>query len=263
MRALRRLGPLRRLRRRLLPEHVRADIRDYELIVALMERILEPDSDCLDVGAHEGLFLRQMVRIAPRGRHVAWEPLPRFARRLSEDFPGVDVREAALASVPGEVDFQHAVDQPGWSGLRARPTSRGSRFETIRVRAERLDDALAAGVQPRFIKIDVEGAEEEVVLGGFQTFREHRPVIVFEFGADAARLYGTPPDRFHDMLNGALGLDVQGLDGAGPFRSREFARIVRAGERHNFIAWPSEASDLPHVRDLRKVRNSPRNAESA
>lgn len=232
---------LRRLRRRFLPAHVRADIRDYELIVELMERVLEPDSDCIDVGAHEGLFLREMVRIAPRGRHVAWEPLPTFARRLRRDFPGIEVHEAALAMDRGEVDFQHAIDQPGWSGLRGRPTSRGSRFETIKVSAERLDDALTAGVRPRVIKIDVEGAEEEVLLGGFRTVREHRPIIVFEYGADAERLYGTPVDRFHDMLTGALECDVVGLDGAGPFSSREFARIVRAGERHNFVAWPSEA----------------------
>lgn len=231
---------LRRLRRRFLPAHVRADIRDYALIVALMERILEPDSDCVDVGAHEGLFVREMVRIAPRGRHNAWEPLPKFARQLRKDFPGVEVHEAALTVSAGEVDFQHALDQPGWSGLRARPTSRSSRFQTIRVRAERLDDGLPAVARPRLIKIDVEGAEEEVLLGGTNTIRAHRPVIVFEFGADAARQYGTSADRFHDVLTGEFGFDVQGLDGAGPYSSREFARIVRAGERHNFVAWPNE-----------------------
>jgi hypothetical protein len=35
------IDALRRVRRSLLPPHVRADIRDTELIVALMEEVLE------------------------------------------------------------------------------------------------------------------------------------------------------------------------------------------------------------------------------
>jgi hypothetical protein len=52
------IDTLRRVRRRFLPAHVRADIRDTQLLVALMEKVLEPDSDCLDVGAHAGAILR-------------------------------------------------------------------------------------------------------------------------------------------------------------------------------------------------------------
>ena len=79
----------RRLRRRFLPAHVRADIRDTELLVALMEEVLEPDSDCLDVGAHAGSVLAELVRLAPEGRHIAWEPLPEFAERLRRAYPDV------------------------------------------------------------------------------------------------------------------------------------------------------------------------------
>jgi hypothetical protein len=91
------INTLRRVRRRFLPAHIRADIRDTELLVALLEDVLEPASDCLDVGAHAGSVLAEMVRMAPEGRHVAWEPLPEFAARLREAHPGVEVREAALS----------------------------------------------------------------------------------------------------------------------------------------------------------------------
>src|SRR4029450_12115017 len=87
----------RRLRRRFLPAHVRADIRDMELLVALMDEVLEADSDCLDVGAHAGSVLGELVRLAPEGRHVAWEPLPQFAERLRHAYPAVEVRAAALS----------------------------------------------------------------------------------------------------------------------------------------------------------------------
>ena len=185
------ISTLRRVRRRFLPAHIRADIRDTELLVALLEEMLEPDSDCLDVGAHAGSVLAEMVRIAPRGRHVAWEPLPAFAARLRERFPDVEVREAALGNEDGERSFAHVVEDPGWSGFLARPTPSSSPVEELAVRVERLDDVLPEGVRPAFVKIDVEGAEEEVLRGALETLRHHRPVVAFEHGRGSADHYGT------------------------------------------------------------------------
>lgn len=175
------ISTLRRVRRRFLPAHVRADIRDTQLLVALMEEVLGPDSDCLDVGAHAGSVLREMIRIAPRGRHVAWEPLPEFAARLREAYPGVEVRQAALSDESGESEFAHVLGDPGWSGLVARPTPTGGRVETITVRTERLDDALSVGVEPAFVKIDVEGAEYNALLGASELITRSHPTIVSEF----------------------------------------------------------------------------------
>jgi FkbM family methyltransferase len=225
----------RRVRRLLLPAHVRADIRDNELLAALLEELLERDSVCLDVGAHEGAVLREMVRVAPDGGHVAWEPLPAFARRLREDFPSVEVREAALSDRAGERSFAHVLGEPGWSGFEARPTPGGGEVETIAVRCERLDDVLPDGVRPALIKIDVEGAEEEVLRGALETLRRHEPAVVFEHGAGSAEHYGTTPARLHALL-GDLGYEIRGLDGDGPYTADRFAAIAATGERVNFIA---------------------------
>lgn len=233
------ISALRRVRRRFLPAHIRADIRDSELLVALMEELLEPDSDCLDVGAHAGSVLSEICRIAPSGRHVAWEPLPGFAGRLREAFPDVEVRQAALSDESGESEFAHVVADPGWSGLVARPTPAGGRVETITVRTERLDDALPAGVLPAFVKIDVEGAEERVLRGALETLRRHRPVIAFEHGLGSADHYGTTPAAIHRLLSGELGYELYGLDGDGPYDESRFGEIFATGERVNFAARPT------------------------
>ena len=227
---------LRRVAGGLLPAHARADLRDNELLLALLGRILASDSDCLDVGAHEGAVLRELVRLAPRGRHVAWEPLPEFASRLRTEFPGVEVREAALADRAGRRSFAHIVDDPGWSGLIERPTPGGGPAETITVRTERLDEALPDGVRPAFVKIDVEGAEELVLRGGLETLRRHRPLIAFEHGAGSADHYGTTPEAMHDLLTDELGYEIRGLDGAGPFTRDSFAAAFATGARVNFVA---------------------------
>jgi FkbM family methyltransferase len=232
------LRTVRRARRRLLPAHVRADIRDQEQLVAVLELTLTADSDCLDVGAHAGAVLRELVRLAPRGRHVAWEPLPELARRLREEFPSVEVRQAALADHTGERSFAHVLAEPGWSGLVERPTPAGSPVETIEVRCERLDDCLPQRVEPAFVKIDVEGAEEWVLRGARQTLRRHRPLIAFEHGAGSADLYGTKPGTVHDLLSGELGYRVGGLDGDGPYTRVRFEELFATGERVNFLATP-------------------------
>ena len=229
---------LRRVRRRFLPVHSRADIRDTELLVALMEEVLQPDSDCLDVGAHAGSVLREMTRVAPSGRHVAWEPLPEFAARLRKAYPGVEVREAALSDENGESEFARVLADAGWSGLVHRPTPADGRVETITVRTERLDDALPAGVEPAFIKIDVEGAEERVLRGAVETLRRHRPVIAFEHGVGSADHYGTTPAAIHRLLAGELGYTLFGLDGDGPYDESRFGEVFATGERVNFAARP-------------------------
>jgi FkbM family methyltransferase len=226
----------RRLRRRFLPAHVRADIRDTELLVALMEEVLEPGSDCLDIGAHAGSVLAEFVRLAPEGRHVAWEPLPKLAERLRQAYPNVEVREAALSDEAGPREFAHVLEEPGWSGLIGRPTPGRWSVETIVVETERMDDALTDRVRPDFLKIDVEGAEERVLRGAIETLRRHRPVIAFEHGRGSADHYGSGPHAIHRLLVGELGYRIFGLDGDGPYDESRFAEIFARGQRVNFAA---------------------------
>jgi len=55
--------------------------------VAVMERVLRADSIGLDIGAHAGSILRDLVRLAPRGSHWTFEPLPAFAARSTDRLP--------------------------------------------------------------------------------------------------------------------------------------------------------------------------------
>src|SRR5207249_1272465 len=105
---------LREVKRAFEPPEVTRDRADNDRLRAILGAVLRPDSNCIDVGAHEGLFLADIVRLAPRGRHVAYEPLPEFAADLTRRFPGVDVRERALSDRPGEVEFVHVLTRPGW-----------------------------------------------------------------------------------------------------------------------------------------------------
>jgi FkbM family methyltransferase len=230
-------APLRAVKRRFEPAHVRRDRADHARLQSLLAEVLRPDSNALDVGCHEGAVLFEIVRLAPAGRHIAWEPLPDLCARTAARFPSVDVRCAALSDRAGEREFVHVTSLPGWSGFRVRPYPGEQRTETIRVRTERLDDALPEGLAPALVKIDVEGAELEVLRGGIETITRHRPVVVFEHGAGSADHYGTAPADVWELLD-AAGLRVSALDGAGPFTLAEFEDEFARAERVNFVARP-------------------------
>ena len=206
--------------------------------MALLSKSLGSGSDCLDIGANEGSVLREMVRLAPEGRHVAWEPLPQLADRLRAEFPSVEIRQAALSDRAGETEFVHVLEAPGWSGFLERPTPGSGEVERINVRCERLDDALAEGIRPALIKIDVEGAELQVLEGATGILRRHRPLIVFEHGRGSAEYYGTTPERIHDLHSEQLRYRVYGLDEDGPYDRERFVAIFARGEQVNFLARP-------------------------
>ena len=215
---------------------VRRDLADRANIRRLVAWTVAPDAHCVDVGAHEGDVLADLLRAAPAGRHLAYEPLPELAAGLRRAFPGVDVRERALADAAGEREFVRAVGNPGWSGFRERPTPGAERFERLRVTTERLDDALPEGFRPAFVKVDVEGAELEVLRGALETLRTFRPVVLFEHGRGSADHYGTTPGDIHDLLAGDAGLRIFDLDGRGPYTRADLAAAFDAGRPVNFVA---------------------------
>ena len=237
----RRLGledRLRRLQRALEPAPVRRNRRDDENLRVVMAAVLERSSCCVDVGANVGTVLADMVALAPDGTHIAYEPLPELHESLTRRFPQVDVRAAALSDHAGEASFARVRDAPAQSGFRVVGNSRRA-TQQLTVRVERLDDALPEGFVPALIKIDVEGAEEQVLRGALETIRRHRPVVVLEHGNSAAE-YGTRPDDIFELLCGEAGLRIFDMDGVGPLTLERFRALASppAAKRWNFFARP-------------------------
>ncbi len=215
------------------------DQSDFEQMRRLLAFTLGTDDNCIDVGAHRGAVLAEMVRAAPGGHHVAFEPIPHLRALLQESFPSVEVREAALSDHPGWAEFAHVRGTAeGWSGLRFRPLPTGEEadVENIEVQLEVLDQVLDPGYRPAVIKIDVEGAEQQVLRGAIGTLRRHRPIVIFEHGSGSAETYDTSPDDIYALLGHEVGYRIFDLDGNGPYTLEEFRRTFYSGERVNFVS---------------------------
>ena len=215
---------VRWLRSKLKAEHptARRERLDNEHLRLLMTFLLRADSNCVDVGAHQGAMLADIVRLAPQGRHLAYEPIPTYYQRLSTMFPNVEVRQAALADKDGEATFNYVTNMPGMSGLHQREYPQRPQVERLTVRTERLDDHLPPGYAPDLIKIDVEGAEHLVLAGARQTIRAHHPTLVVEYGRGTQPYTGFGPEEMYHLLTDDLGYRIFDLDGNGPYTLTEF-----------------------------------------
>jgi len=205
-----------------LHSDVRRDRIDNEHLRLLLAFSLREDANCVDVGAHSGAILREMVRIAPRGHHIAYEPLPEFAARLTAEFPSVDVRNAAVSNESGEATFFRMVAGEMQSGLKLRTGTPPEAAQSYAVRLDKLDDALPADYVPALIKIDVEGGERQVIEGAMETLVRHAPVVVFEHGPGAEEEYQTTPEQVFDLLVADAGMRIFDIDGIGPYSRSQF-----------------------------------------
>lgn len=212
---------------------------------AIMERVLAPASNCIDVGCHVGAILDVMLRLAPEGRHFAFEPLPHLHEALEKKYAGnghVILHNLALSESEGEATFQHVVSNPGYSGLLKRRFDRPHEdVVEIRVRLARLDDLVPGDVPIRLVKIDVEGAELQVLRGAQGLLRRCRPFVVFEHGLGAADVYGTRPEMVYDLFSACgMRLSVMGdwleTRGGRTLTRGSFADEFDTGRNYYFLA---------------------------
>ena len=216
------------------PVIARNRIDDLHLKLLLSFK-LRPDSNCLDVGANVGIFLREIQRVAPHGHHIAYEPLPSLCAQLKHQFPEIDVRERALSNEDGQSTFVHVLDPnlEGLSGLTEGWVHQDVPTESMMVTTERLDDHLPEGWLPDLVKIDVEGAERLVLEGAMRVFRLAKPTIAFEHGWNSDQdIERSEP--IYKLICEDLGLRLFDMDGNGPLGPSQFLDGLRT--RWNWVA---------------------------
>ena len=148
---------------------------------------LRPGEVVYDIGTNLGLyaiFLAQAV--GPRGRVIGFEPELRSFERFQENLrlnalPNVRVFDCALGNEDREIVL--AVDESAASGvhhiLGTRDGQIPTRWQSAKmVVGDRFIDMESLPV-PNVLKIDVEGMEEEVLLGLAQTLQRPACRLIF------------------------------------------------------------------------------------
>jgi FkbM family methyltransferase len=216
-----------------------------QLAELVMQKVLTSASICVDVGCSKGAILAMMMKYAPQGRFLAFEPLPDHYEYLTKTFTSGNVMlyQLALSDTTGTSSFNYVVTNPTYSGLRKRPYDRPYEEDRqIEVRTEVLDHILESESihSVDFIKIDVEGGELAVLKGAANCLKRCKPTIVFEHGAAAARVYNTSSNALFDFLCVQCGLRIFLMQDwllAKPALTREmFCDQVHARKNYYFMA---------------------------
>jgi FkbM family methyltransferase len=159
-------------------------------------RALHRPGTIVDIGAHDGRLTLPLAELS-RSMVVAFEPLPPAFARLQQSLaaawggsvpPHVTLRPEALADRTGMTTLSapriNGVLQEEWASIAKdyaalhEADSRIEAIETWSVPLMRLDDVRLTDVTA--IKIDVEGAELEVLRGAWLTLRTCRPCLSIE-----------------------------------------------------------------------------------
>ena len=157
--------------------------RPEPLGVARVVRGTETDSDFevtpsrktfYDVGANVVFFTLFGARcVGSSGRIVAVEPLPRNIELMEKHLA---INDISNVRVVGKAisDFVETV----WFSVEGHSTSRLSTEGQIPVEVTTLDALVEElGVPPDLVKVDIEGAEIQLLKGAKKVLQEFRPVV--------------------------------------------------------------------------------------
>jgi FkbM family methyltransferase len=153
----------------------------------LLKKILKPGMVMIDAGAHRGYYtLLASFLIGSKGRIISFEPSPRerqwlWMHRIANGRRNVTIEKKALGSKEETAEFFITLGkQTGCNSLRY---PKGVPYSLpIQVPVVTLDRYFHDAALDRldFIKMDVEGAEKEMLIGGRECLRKSRPMIMCE-----------------------------------------------------------------------------------
>lgn len=207
-------------------------------MTATLRRFVRPGWTCVDAGANIGVLSLAMARAAgPEGMVYAFEPQPLVADRLDANLrlngvANVRIERTCLGSSAGTVELfvpRQGISNVGQSSLYLDRHPKLGQADVVRhsVPMIRLDDFVrAAG--PRsvdLIKIDVEGAEMQLLEGAAATLERWKPIVLFEANAETQKLSGSSVGALFVRIERG-GYAIKVLDGRGGW-----SELLEAGRR--------------------------------
>jgi FkbM family methyltransferase len=163
------------------------NLPDEEAELLLMEFFLPGNGIFFDIGANTGIYTLSAEKYIEPQNIYAFEPIPELHFRLKRMFRNAHINKLALSDSTGIHNFKIPTigkdEYKSRGKLNTEYIERGeTNFRIIKVRTSTLDSYVIENNISNidFIKIDVEGNELQVIMGGVETLKRIRPVLQIE-----------------------------------------------------------------------------------
>jgi FkbM family methyltransferase len=196
----------------------------FEDEIKFLRALVKPGDTVVDIGANYGVYALSLAKkVGSSGQVWAFEPATSTAELLTESASAnginwLKVRQQALSDRQGTAWLQ----MPGQSELNSLASldSSGAALAAVpgeEVPVTTLDACLeeCGWTEVDVLKIDAEGEEERILLGGTRFFQDLSPLVMFEVKA-GIELHLDLVDRFQQIGYQCFYL-IPGLDALAPF----------------------------------------------
>jgi FkbM family methyltransferase len=164
-------------------QHVKRGAYEPHVTAVFRERV-RPGMHVLDIGANIGYYtMLSASLVGPSGSVIAIEPNPASAKlleasRRANSFDNVTVAQVAAGRELGMLVIHGSYGNVMTS---AAPDDAAALLNSTTVPTLRVDDLVPRNRKIDFLKIDVEGAEYNALLGASELIKRCHPTIVSEF----------------------------------------------------------------------------------
>ena len=180
----------------------------YEsLLEYLILKLSEQSKLFLDIGANMGFYCIGASLLNRNLNIIAFEPNPVIKKSLNENIKlnhvenRIEILEFALSDFVGDATFSvPAFTGSGGGSLRNLHPEEGLPQE-FSVKVEKLDNFQAKTKGADLFKIDVEGAEFQLIRGGLETIIENRPTIIVELLRKWMKPFQSTPQDVVELLS--------------------------------------------------------------
>jgi FkbM family methyltransferase len=166
-------------------------------VLLLLDKFIKKEFTCIDIGANIGIYTLPLA--GKSNKVIAVEPCfaPLLRKNLILNKLEVEIKEIFLSDQIKEADvFSFSLDNntrtiiPFFSAL----------IKGSRVKVSTLDEEFKNKVD--FIKIDTDGADPSIVLGGKNIIKKYHPIILFEICGSRTRDYERALNEAIEFLRG-------------------------------------------------------------
>ena len=201
----------------------------------ILKSLLREGDFAIDVGANFGWYSTLFSRIVgSSGRVLSFEPVPATKRILERNLAlnhclhNTTSEQVALGSESGWAQIYVFRGLPDG---QASISPQGRRDYTIyEIEMRTLDEILSGGqANPFLVKVDVEGAEKDVLMGAQETIKTNKPVIMLEINLHTAKSVGVSPTESLRIL-ARFGYSFYRITGRFRLREVSSANMLKHGD---------------------------------